>query len=292
MGARHGFRRSGCSRDRAASAARRVTARRVARGRLRRAFVRSCRGASHRSRDHRRVRTDCRCGHPCRRGPAAAPMPGVLDVDGGVAGRAKRHRRAPSRGAYGGLGSGPWRGLRDGLARLVNRRCRRCRSCGRTACCCSRIGPVSGTYSRRPVSVCSGCRRGPLVDAVCRRPASRSARCRRRRAGRPLRASRRAVPVVSEVVVVGRLGVVAAGPGAEVLEVGGQHVARCRAAVAIALPAVALAVGFAAADRVGSAAVVAIGSRFAIEAAQSWIAWSVLRVDCTVCGVLRHRDVA
>ena len=92
--------------------------------------------------------------------------------------------------------------------------------------------------------------------------------------------------------VVGRLGVVAAGPGAEVLEVGGQHVARCRAAVAIALPAVALAVGFAAADRVGSAAVVAIGSRFAIEAAQSWIAWSALRVDCTVCGVLRHRDVA
>ena len=62
-------------------------------------------------------------------------------------------------------------------------------------------------------------------------------------------------------------------------------------AVAIALPAVALAVGFAAADRVGSAAVVAIGSRFAIEAVQSWIAWSALRVDCTVCGVLRHRDV-
>ena len=72
--------------------------------------------------------------------------------------------------------------------------------------------------------------------------------------------------------LVGRLGVVAAGPGAEVLEVGGQHAARCRAAV-------------------GSAAVVAIGSRLALEAVQSWIAWSALRVDCTVCGVLRHRDV-
>ena len=46
-------------------------------------------------------------------------------------------------------------------------------------------------------------------------------------------------------LLVGRLGVVAAGPGAEVLKVGGQHLARCRAAVVIALPALVLAVAFA-----------------------------------------------
>ena len=90
--------------------------------------------------------------------------------------------------------------------------------------------------------------------------------------------------------VAGRLLVVSAGPGAELLAVGGCHLQRFRIAVgsaAAALPAAAL---LAVAGRVHQVAVVVVLARLVLEVAQSSVAYLRMRVDCSVVGVLRAPD--
>ena len=88
--------------------------------------------------------------------------------------------------------------------------------------------------------------------------------------------------------VAGRLLVVAAGPGAEFLEVGGHHRARCRVALAIGLPALLAGVLFAALGYLYAVAALVVVARAAIELTQSWLAWSRLGVDCTVVDLVRR----
>ena len=89
------------------------------------------------------------------------------------------------------------------------------------------------------------------------------------------------------VFIVGRLLVVAAGPGAEFLEVGGQHRMRCRVALAVALPALAFWLPFAGLGYLSAVALIVAVARAVIELTQSWLAWSRLGVDCTVVDLVR-----